>query len=602
MAAGVGLWQPGALTGLGAVGLGSPFARILKNLCSWQAWTAGPTVRFAVVYTSRNQAQRRPAHYLTQQKRTNMNNQHDFESARTTRFNARQESSRYHVENEVSPSGFGQSPQVIQSHQGRQSAGGSQSRDRSIRPSLNRASRTHDVSPSRRNALPVTDQRAASYARGNYSSARRRGEQAPDLGEENYGKRDTLDFARRGNQGSRRYQDRSRYSANRAQAPKGNPKKAIAAGVAALAIVALGVGAFFHFAPVKVTVNGTPVSVGGAKTVQAAYEESGVETKPGNFVAVDDSVLVEGDGYAFTCKLNDQENADPETKLHGGDVLEFTDGGNRMEDYEGTETPIPWEARIEGVGALHKFTGKGVDGVSTTMVGKVSGATATKVTKEPENVICRQYSPNTKGEKVIALTIDDGPWEYTSAVLDVLKENNAKATFFVVGQNIEQQAGGAENIRRAVEEGHQVCTHTYDHAEGSGQGVNLTYMSADEQRQEIQKGYDAITAATGEEASTVIRCPGGNMDAQLVLNVKDLVTAEIGWNIDTADWMMPGADAIYEAMMSAYPGAVILCHDGGGDRSQTVEGLRRAIPELIEQGYSFITVDEMLQYEEKGQG
>ncbi|MDO4502837.1 MAG: polysaccharide deacetylase family protein [Coriobacteriia bacterium] len=535
-----------------------------------------------------------------------MSNQHDYERARTERFNARQQSSRYHVENEISPSGLGASPQVTRSRQGYGTGRdpyGQRSARPASRPSVNRTSRTHDVSPNRRNALPVSDQRASSYARGNYSSASRRGSagQAPE--QESYGKRDTMDFARRGNQGSRRYQDRTRYSANnRPQQQPVNKLKLILMGVAAVAVVAIGVGAFMHFAPVKVSVNGAEINVGGAKTVQAAFEESGVQVKPGNYVAIDDSVITEGKGNTFTCKLNDQEDVDPETKLSSGDVLEFTDGGNIMEEYDGVDTPIPWEARIEGTGALHKFVGKGVDGVSTEMVGKVSGKKATKVTTEPENVICRQYDADTKGEKVIALTIDDGPWEYTSAVLDVLKENGAKATFFVVGENIEQQAGGVDNVKRAMEEGHQICTHTFDHAAGSGQGVNITYMSADEQRQEIQKGYDAISAVTGQDASTVIRCPGGNLDAQTVLNLKDLVTAEIGWNIDTEDWRQPGSDAIYNAMMSSYPGAVILCHDGGGDRTQTVEGLRRAIPELIEQGYKFITVDEMLQYEEKAQG
>ena len=83
-------------------------------------------------------------------------------------------------------------------------------------------------------------------------------------------------------------------------------------------------------------------------------------------------------------------------------MLEFTDGGNITEDYDGVDTPVPWEARIEGVGALHKFVGKGVDGVSTAMTGKVSGKTVTKVTTEPENVICHRYDADTKGEKVIA--------------------------------------------------------------------------------------------------------------------------------------------------------------------------------------------------------
>ena len=72
--------------------------------------------------------------------------------------------------------------------------------------------------------------------------------------------------------------------------------------------------------------------------------------------------------------------------------------------------------------------------------------------------------------------------------------------------------------------------------------------------------------------------------------------AEIGWDVDTEDWRLPGADAIASRILSVQPGQVILMHDGGGDRSQTVEGLRIALPQLVEQGYSFVTVDELIAY------
>lgn len=73
--------------------------------------------------------------------------------------------------------------------------------------------------------------------------------------------------------------------------------------------------------------------------------------------------------------------------------------------------------------------------------------------------------------------------------------------------------------------------------------------------------------------------------------------AEVGWDVDTEDWRLPGSDAIYAAIMSAQPGQVILMHDGGGDRWQTVEAIRRAVPELVAQGYRLVTIDELLAYE-----
>ena len=156
--------------------------------------------------------------------------------------------------------------------------------------------------------------------------------------------------------------------------------------------------------------------------------------------------------------------------------------------------------------------------MKATKTGKISGLVAEQVTKEPSNIVCRKTSPDVGGDKVVALTFDDGPWEdSTEAILDILKENGAKATFFAVGNRI---AGtGVDHVKRAAAEGHQICTHSFDHAEGSGQGVNLGFMTPEEQVAEIQKGYDAIEAATGTEASRVIRTPGGNFGPDVIRNL-----------------------------------------------------------------------------------
>ena len=144
-----------------------------------------------------------------------------------------------------------------------------------------------------------------------------------------------------------------------------------------------------------------------------------------------------------------------------------------------------------------------------------------------------------------------------------------------------------------------MCTHSWDHAAGSGQGVNLSFMSVDEQRAEIEQGLKAISDATGAEASRVIRAPGGNFPLEVWRNVEDLVDADIGWDIDTLDWKRPGAKKIASQIKAATPGDIILMHDGGGDRSQTAEALKTALPYLKEQGFRFVTMDEMLQYPRK---
>ena len=144
--------------------------------------------------------------------------------------------------------------------------------------------------------------------------------------------------------------------------------------------------------------------------------------------------------------------------------------------------------------------------------------------------------------------------------------------------------------------GCQVCTHTWDHADGSGGGVDITRMSAQEQVEEVTKGYKAIKEATGEEPKHILRAPGGNFHDDAITNLWDYVDAEIGWDVDTEDWQKPGADVIAERIMSASSGNVILMHDGGGDRDQTVEALRTALPKLKSQGYKFVTISELLDY------
>lgn len=346
---------------------------------------------------------------------------------------------------------------------------------------------------------------------------------------------------------------------------------------------------------VTVTVDGTEQKVAGKKDVDALLN-SGVSTEPGNLVAVDGSVLAEGGGYPATVTVNGELVTDYSTPLAEHAEIELSPGGDITEPYYVEEREKKGEAKESGNGPIHHIV-ESTPGKERVRVGETSGKTVTEETLEEGSprLYARQYV-DTGGEKVIALTFDDGPLpEYTNQILDILKENDAKATFFTLGQRIEEE-GGAELVKREAEEGHQVCTHTYDHAAGSGQGVNLSYMTADEQREEVQKGQDAIKAATGQDANRAFRAPGGNFPLEVWQNVESLITAEIGWTIDTTDWQLPGSSAIYEQIVSAGPGDVLLMHDGGGDRQQTVDALREALPALKEKGYRFVTIDELMQY------
>lgn len=371
----------------------------------------------------------------------------------------------------------------------------------------------------------------------------------------------------------------------------------------AVIVVLAGVGVWLYFNPpfFDVSVNGTRRTVNAGATIQSVIDEGYASPKAGNLIAVDGSVATAGGGTAFTATVNGSEVTDGATSLKRGDDVQISDGTDQNETFTEKTEAVPHgtsgqdmsSTNLYWAGSIHVLS-QGEDGEQTVKTGDVSGKTVTEVTKQPVDAGYRVYTTHTGNDKVVALTFDDGPWPTTTAeILDILKENGAKATFFQIGNQI---AENATVERRIHDEGHQIATHTWDHASGSGRGVDLTRMTADEQRAEVTKGFDAIDQAVGTKVSRVMRAPGGNYHGQVIETLKDVVTAEIGWDVDTEDWRRPGADKIAQAILSVKPGQVVLMHDGGGDRSQTVEALKTALPKLKEQGYTFVTIDELLAY------
>lgn len=347
--------------------------------------------------------------------------------------------------------------------------------------------------------------------------------------------------------------------------------------------------------PCTAAVNGVTVESNVKTSVQDLVAQQDLRTRPGNLLAVDGSVLQEGGGESMHISVNGEYVGTEERMVHPGDVIEVTDGDNTMESFVEETQPIPATARIEGTGAIHRYTHTGQEGEHIVRTGSVSGKTVeVEVTKEPVQEVIERFNVDTGDDKVIALTFDDGPWDtYTQEILDILAANNALATFFTVGERIE---GHEDTVRQAAETGHQICTHSWDHAAGDGHGVDLGRMKDEDRISEITRGQEKIAEVTGQETERVIRVPGGNFSEETASVLEPYVDSEIGWNIDTQDWQKPGAPSVLAQIMNAKPGNVILMHDGGGDRSQTVEALRTALPQLVAEGYRFITVDQLLEY------
>ncbi|MEO5875198.1 MAG: polysaccharide deacetylase family protein [Streptosporangiaceae bacterium] len=179
----------------------------------------------------------------------------------------------------------------------------------------------------------------------------------------------------------------------------------------------------------------------------------------------------------------------------------------------------------------------------------------------------------------IALTIDDGPHpEWTPKVLDLLDKHEVKATFFVIG---EQVPDNAKLVREIVEAGHGIANHTQTHP------LWMPGLTAKQIEREITEAYLRIHETTGATPH-LFRAPGGNWSPKVFKAIAHHGLHPIDWDIDPRDWARPGVNHIEQQMMRARGGDILLCHDGGGDRSQTVASLRYVLPRLQDRGLEFI--------------
>ncbi len=186
-------------------------------------------------------------------------------------------------------------------------------------------------------------------------------------------------------------------------------------------------------------------------------------------------------------------------------------------------------------------------------------------------------------ERLVALTFDDGPSEYTEPLLDVLAEAGVKASFFCEGRKILERP---DVVKRAYNEGHLVGTHTFSHR-------NLLFATPSLSRQEIAKAAEIVHDVLGVRPLW-FRPPYGMRYPWTLLQARSEGMSAVLWSNCPRDWMEPGAEVLEQRVMEDLnPGDVVLMHDGGGDRSQTVEAVRRLIVDMREQGYKFVRVDQM---------
>lgn len=181
----------------------------------------------------------------------------------------------------------------------------------------------------------------------------------------------------------------------------------------------------------------------------------------------------------------------------------------------------------------------------------------------------------------IALTIDDGPHPvWTPKILHLLDKYHVPAMFCMIGNQVLGHEGVAKSVTGA---GHQLANHTYSHP------TKLAHKSHDVVRKEIQRAQAKIQKTTGV-APKLFRSPGGDWSPTVLQEVAKAGLVPLDWSDDPRDWSRPGVPHIKSRLLAAKPGQILLCHDGGGDRSQTYQALNAVIPALVAKGLRFVAL------------
>ncbi|MBO0795910.1 MAG: polysaccharide deacetylase family protein [Ktedonobacteraceae bacterium] len=242
--------------------------------------------------------------------------------------------------------------------------------------------------------------------------------------------------------------------------------------------------------------------------------------------------------------------------------------------------PFPYVKSLKKFALMSVFVALCIT-LGVGFVPEKSAMASTAVAPNQESVIMRGRSDAPK----IALTFDDGPHPVnTPKILAILRQYHVPATFFTEGKNVQQYPW---LVRQEIAAGHIVGNHTWDHPE-------LPKLTPQQRAQEIANTTSMMKQVTGVTPQ-FLRPPYGELDEQVKQEIAAEHLTTVLWDIDPRDWSTPGTEAIVNNVLSnAHNGAIVLLHDGGGDRSQTVAALPEIIKGLRQRGYTLVTVAQLL--------
>jgi peptidoglycan/xylan/chitin deacetylase (PgdA/CDA1 family) len=356
----------------------------------------------------------------------------------------------------------------------------------------------------------------------------------------------------------------------------------------ALAVALLGCALWsavvWAFVPMTISVDGVQRRVATGTSAAELVRDGLLRARAGDVLGVVGGVAASGKGEP-PLVMFDGRPVEPGARVYDGVTVTSTRGRDVRERV--IEALVAIEPPVEETGSGPNGVLKqvGAAGLMRARIGEVSHSivgTSTPLRAAIPMVVERSAFP--PGTKMVALTFDDGPWPgQTQRILDILAAENVKATFFMMGMLVQRAPSLA---KRVVAEGHLVANHTQGHRLlGHATPAQVVY--------EMSVGEATIRRYTGVEP-TWFRAPGGTVTPMVKQQAKAIGERIAGWTLDTMDWKKPPAYQIVKRVVgNVKPGSIVLMHDGGGDRKQTIDALPNTIKQLKAMGYTFVTLDQM---------
>jgi peptidoglycan/xylan/chitin deacetylase (PgdA/CDA1 family) len=328
---------------------------------------------------------------------------------------------------------------------------------------------------------------------------------------------------------------------------------------APLLALALAAGCSAVPAPgVQVSVDGHRVD--GVATVGQALREAGVKVPAGELLSIKTHRPLGPARSAGLVLVNGLPSlvASP---VQPGAVITVEGGGDVTEGVETATVLVPPNS---GIASLRRAARPG-------RLRVVRGVVSHEVLSR--RVLTPPYDGVLLSARPVALTFDDGPNPvWTPRVLAALARAHVHATFCLIGRQAQQYP---KLVKAIVAGGHTLCNHTWDHDE------RLASRSEADIVKEMSKSQAAITQASGGVAPTFFRAPGGSWSPQVMLLARRLHMTPLKWDVDPRDWARPGTARIIGVVMATVrPGSIVLLHDGGGNRDQTLAALHYFLARL----------------------